>query len=138
MEEKHSRSIVKSAIWRVVGVIVLAAVTYGYTGSWITTTWVTFLHHFVFLFVFYFHERFWMHVDYKPPFNTMTKRSIAKCLTYETLLGNFFLAIITLVITGNVQTMTQITLTYIGIKHVIFVINEFIWKKIKFGVQYNE
>ena len=32
---------------------------------------------------------------------------------------------------GNIQQMSYITLTYIGIKHVIYVVNEFIWKRIK-------
>lgn len=127
--DTHRKSFIKSFIWRIVGVLTLAAVTYFYTRSWITTTWVTFLHHGVFLIVFYLHERFWQHVDIK----NMLARSLLKCLTYETILGNFILAIITLSITGDVQSMTKITLTYIGIKHLLYVWNEFIWKKIKWG-----
>ncbi len=119
----------KSFIWRIVGVIILAAVTYGYTGSWITVGWITVLHHSVFLFVYYMNERFWQHVDNEKPFDTTLKRSIFKAITYETILGNFILAIITLIITGDVQQMTKITLTYIGIKHIIFIINEFLWRK---------
>ncbi len=127
-KETQTRSWVKSAIWRVVGVLILGAVTFAYTGSWVTTSWVTFLHHFIFLFVFGLHERFWQHVDY-----TGLKRKIMKAVCYETILGNFFLAIITLVITGDVQTMTQVTLTYIGIKHVIYIWNEFIWDNVTWG-----
>lgn len=109
--------------------ILLAAVTYFYTGSWLTVGWVTVLHHATFLIVYYIHERFWLHIDNNKPFNTTLKRSIFKAITYETILGNFILGIITLVITGDIQKMTEITLTYIGIKHFIFVWNEFIWKK---------
>jgi len=120
------RSWVKSAIWRVVGVVVLAAVTFSYTGNWITTSWVTFLHHGVFLIVFALHERFYLHTDF-----TGMPRKLLKMFTYETILGTFILGIITLCITGSIQHMTQITLTYIGIKHLLYIWNEFIWDRIK-------
>ena len=125
--ESQGRSFTKSLIWRIVGVFVLAAVTYFYTRQWVTTTWVTFLHHGVFLFVFWIHERFWLHVDYKNLF----LRSLLKCLTYETILGTFILGIITLAITGDVQKMSQITVTYIGFKHILYVFNEFLWGKFR-------
>jgi len=126
IKETTMRSWVKSAIWRVVGVVTLGLVTYAYTRNWVTTSWVTFLHHAVFLVVFALHERFWMHVDY-----VGLKRKLLKMMTYETILGNFILAIISLMITGNVQQMTQITLTYIGIKHFLYIWNEFLWDRIK-------
>lgn len=126
--ETISRSIVKSIIWRIVGVILLASVTYFYTHKWIQVSMITFLHHGVFLFVFYLHERFWLHIDF-----TGLKRKIMKCITYETILGSFILGIITLIITGNIQKMTQITITYIAIKHLIYVFNEFVWERIKWG-----
>jgi len=123
-KDSHKKSIIKSIVWRIVGVLTLGVVTYFYTRSWIITTWVTFLHHGVFLIVFYLHERFWQRVDIK----NMLVRSILKCLTYETILGTFILGIITLAITGDIQQMTRITFTYIGIKHLMYVVNEFIWK----------
>ena len=126
--ETVKRSSVKSFIWRIVGVVLLASVTYFYTRRWITTTWITFLHHGVFLFVFILHERFWLHVDI-----IGLKRKLLKMFTYETILGNFILGVISLIITGNVQKMTQITVTYIAIKHIIYVFNEFIWDKISWG-----
>lgn len=127
-QETLKRSSIKSLIWRLVGVVILACVTYFYTRKWITTTWITFLHHGIFFFVFIAHERFWLHVDFMG-----LKRKLLKMVTYETLLGNFILAIISLVITGNVQQMTKITITYISIKHVIYIFNEFIWDRIKWG-----
>lgn len=128
--ESKPRSALKSFIWRIVGVIILASVTYFYTHQWIQTSWITFLHHGIFLFVFFFHERFWMHVDF-----TGFKRKILKMVTYETILGNFILAIICLIITGSVQKMTKITITYISIKHTIYVFNEFAWERIKWGLR---
>ena len=129
-QEMIKRSTLKSFIWRIVGVIILAAVTYFYTRKWITTTWITFLHHGIFFFVFIAHERFWLHVDIMG-----LKRKLFKMMTYETILGNFILAIISLVITGNVQQMTKITITYISIKHAVYVFNEFLWERIKWGLK---
>jgi len=118
------KSVLKSLIWRMCGIIILAAVTYFYTRSWITTSLVTVIHHVIFLFVFYFHERIWF--KFKNPIGI--KRKLAKMFTYETLCGNIILGIITYLITGSWKVMTAITLTYIGIKHIAYVINEFIWK----------
>ena len=129
-QETIKRSTLKSFLWRIVGVILLASVTYFYTRKWITTTWITGLHHGVFFFIFIAHERFWLRVDI-----TGLKRKFLKMLTYETILGNFILGIISLIITGNVQKMTQITLSYIAIKHVIYIFNEFIWERIKWGTK---
>ena len=132
--ETKVRSAFKSLIWRIVGVIVLAAVTFAYTRSWITTGLVTVIHHGVFLFVFYYNERMWLWLEKKKltP-KTMLGKSLAKMFTYETLCGNIVLGTITYLITGSWKAMTAITLTYIGIKHLIYVFNEFIWVKIKWG-----
>ena len=129
MKELKKRSALKSFIWRIVGVIVLAAVTYGYTDNWITTGLVTIIHHTVFLLVYYLHERMWLKIK----LDNMIWRSLAKMFTYETLCGNIILGSITYLITGNWKQMTAITLTYIGSKHIIYVWNEFIWRKIMWG-----
>ena len=132
MDEIKKRSALKSFIWRIVGVVILGTITFAYTGSWITTGLVTVIHHSVFLVVFYLHERIWLKIKLED----MLWRSIAKMFTYETLCGNIILGTITYSITGSWKQMTAITLTYIGIKHIIYVWNEFIWKKIKWGSNY--
>ena len=131
--EVRIRSAVKSILWRIMGIVILGTVTYFYTRHWVQTSLITFLHHGVFLFVFYLKERFWLHVDYKPPFHSLFNRSIFKMICYETILGTFILGIITLALTGNIQKMSQITFTYIFIKHFCYVVNELCWKKIKWG-----
>jgi len=128
IKETETRSVVKSAIWRVVGVLVLGAVTYFYTRQWVQTSWITFLHHGVFFFVFWAHERFYLHTDF-----VGLKRKILKMITYESILGFLILGVITLIVTGDVQTMNKITITYILIKHFLYVFNEFIWDKINWG-----
>lgn len=127
--EKRIRSASKSVIWRIVGVIILATITYAYTREWITTGLVTFIHHGVFLAVFYFHERIWMRINVK----SLTKKSLLKMFTYETCCGNLILGTITYLITGSWKEASAITLTYIGIKHVVYVLNEFLWDRLPWG-----
>lgn len=125
-QDTKTRSATKSIIWRIVGVIVLALVTWFYTHSWFIVGLVTFIHHAVFLVVYYYHERIWLR--FKKPKKHIW-RSLAKMFTYETLCGNIILGTITYLVTGSWKAMTAITLTYIGIKHVIYVFNEFIWQR---------
>lgn len=128
--ETKPRSATKSILWRIMGVVILATITYAYTREWMQTGAITFLHHSIFLWVFYFHERIWLKI--KHPVN-LIGRSIAKMFTYETLLGNIILGTITYCITGSWKQMTAITLTYIGTKHICYIFNEFIWKRIRRG-----
>jgi len=128
--ETRLRSSAKSILWRVLGVLILATITYAYTREWIQTGLITVIHHGVFLFVFYFHERLWLRI--RRIQNLMT-RSILKMLIYETLCGNIILGTISYLVAGNWKQMTAITLTYIGIKHVCYIFNEIIWDRVKRG-----
>ena len=133
MKELHSRSALKSLIWRIVGVLILGAVTYYYTHKWFTTSLITFIHHGVFLFVFYAHERIWLRILSGYEVIKPWRLALAKMFTYETLCGNIILGTITYLITGSWKQMTAITLTYIGIKHLTYIFNEFLWKRITWG-----
>jgi len=125
------RSLFKSIAWRIMGVLILAIVTFAYTHEWIQTGLITVIHHGIFLIVFYLHERIWLRIKTC----SLTMRSILKMLTYETLCGNVILGIISYGVTGSWKQMTAITLTYIGIKHICYVFNEFAWSKIKVGLR---
>ena len=129
MSERKGRSVLKSIIWRVTGIFILAFITFIYTRSWIQTGLVTVIHHAVFLLVYYLHERVWLRMSVGRPII----EAILKMFTYETVCGNIILGTITYLVTGSFKTMTLITITYIGIKHIIYVFNEFIWEKIKWG-----
>jgi len=133
MSETRIRSVSKSVIWRILGVLILATVTYAYTREWIQTGLITVIHHGVFLFVFYFHERLWLKIK---RIQNLTTRSILKMLIYETLCGNVILGTISYLVTGSWKQMTAITISYISIKHVLYIFNEFIWNKIKLGWKY--
>ena len=126
MIESQTRSASKSVIWRLTGVLILAAVTYAFTREWVQTGLITVIHHGVFLIVFYLHERLWLKVK---RIRSLMARSILKMLTYETFCGNVILGTISYLVIGSWRQMTAITLTYIGIKHVCYVFNEFIWEK---------
>lgn len=132
MRESRPRSASKSVIWRLTGVLILAIVSYAYTRKWIQTGAITLLHHGVFLGVFYFHERLWLKVK---RVQNLATRSILKMITYETLCGNVILGTISYFVTGSLKQMTAITLTYISLKHILYVWNEFIWAKIKIGAR---
>lgn len=130
MNETRIRSASKSIIWRIMGILILATVSYAYTRQWIQTGLITVIHHGVFLVVFYFHERLWLKIK---RIQNLTAQSILKMFTYETLCGNVILGTISYLVTGSWKQMTAITLTYIGIKHVCYVFNEFAWDRIKVG-----
>ncbi len=124
IKETRIKSLIKSIAWRLMGVLILGVITYAYTRNWVQTSLITVLHHGIFLIVFYVHERVWLRIDVK----SILKKRILKCITYETILGNVILGLITYFVTGQLKQMTQITLSYIGIKHIIYVLNEFAWK----------
>ncbi len=127
--ETRVRSAAKSVWWRIFGVIILASITYFFTGSFKETTLITFIHHATFLLVFYLHERMWLKIPFPKKY---LSRSLCKMFTYETLCGNIILGTIAYFVTGGREDTTVcITLTYIGIKHIMYIANEFIWKKIK-------
>lgn len=130
--EVKIRSAIKSIIWRFIGIIILMTVTYFYTRHWVQTSLITFIHHGVFLAIFYFHERIWLHIKHP---TSLIARSIYKMLSYETFLGNLILGTITYLITGSWKQMGLITITYIAIKHIAYIINEIIlWNRIKWGI----
>jgi len=111
----------KSIVWRLLGVVLLATVTWIYTRDWFAVGIITFIHHASFLVIFYLHERVWQK-------NTHKFKPIFKALTYEVILGNLVLGSITLAVTGSWLAVSSITLTYIPIKLVIYPIYDLLWK----------
>jgi len=122
--ESHKRSIVRSVLWRLIGVAFLALVTYYYTGSLIQTTMITLIHHGLFIVIYYLHERVWMRrlTDWK-------YKKYARIFTYEIILGNGVLGMVSLLVTGSWTAVTNITLTYIGNKLWMYYLYDMIWNK---------
>ena len=140
MNDQRKKSALKSIIWRIMGVLVLAAVTYAYTRNWIQTGLITFIHHAMFLIIYYLHERAWQKIvrfDNKHlkisilghPFN-ISKRKLIRMLTYEIVLGHLVLGIITLAITGSWLNVSLVTIVYIENKLWIYYVYDWIWDKI--------
>lgn len=128
-KETRKRSMTKSLIWRGMGVVILAMVTYAFTGSLIQTALITFIHHFLFIWIYYFHERAWLKVNWPD-----TRKKWAKPFTYEIILGHCVLGFISLMVTGSWSKVTWITITYIENKLWIYVVYEWLWKKVEWGM----
>ncbi len=126
--ESHIRSVARSALWRALGVLVLALITFLVTRQWITTTLVTLCHHGVFIIIYYLHERFWLW--YKWLRNSRWK-PIARVITYEVILGNAILALITYLFTGSLQQMSLITFIYIGNRIWMYEAYDYVWGKVR-------
>jgi uncharacterized membrane protein len=130
MDESRIRSLSKGIFYRVISIITLIIVTYFYTGNLMQVTLITGVSTVTFIIVFFFHERIWLRI--KKPKGKIA-RSIAKMLTYITLLGIAIMSTITYIFTRNFEITTGVTLTYVIVKHFLYVINELIWYKIKWG-----
>jgi len=113
---------VKSVMWRIFGVFWLALITWIFTKNVEQTTLTTVIHHGLFIFIFYIHERVWQKIKVSKKY-----RPYIKSFTYEILLGNIILGLITFFVTGDIKKMTSITLTYIFTKIPIYWINEKLW-----------
>ncbi len=119
----HKLSVLKSFLWRVMGVFIYATIFYLFTQTWKITVMSTLVHHTTFLFVFYLHERFWIWLN-KP-------NSPIKAWTYEVLLGMGLGGLIVFFFTGSWKAVSQITVTYTIVKIITYYINEKIWRKIE-------
>ena len=120
--DNRKRSMLKSVTWRIFGVFWLGLISWFFTRNLMQTTLTTVIHHGLFLVIFYLHERAWQKIK-------MSKklRPFVKSFTYEIVLGNLILGLITFLITGNIKIMTSITLTYIFTKIPIYWFNEKLW-----------
>ena len=115
----HKASILKSIVWRIIGIVILATITYLFTQHWVTTTYITITHHLVFLFVYYFHERFWIKLG-KPV-------SRLKPFTYEIVLGMGIGGLIVYLFTGSFPMVTYITGTYTLVKIITYYFYDRLW-----------
>ena len=125
--EEHFRSVIRSVIWRIIGIVFLALITYLVTRSWIVTTLVTIIHHSVSILGYYLHERFWLWVD---KYREVKYRSILRVLLYELIYGLLILGIVTWLITGQVKQASLVTCIYIGNKLWIYVVYDKIWNRL--------
>ncbi len=122
--DSRKKSMMKSTVWRIIGVCWLAGITWLFTKNWVQTSITTFIHHGVFLVVFYLHERVWVRSKIRPKL-----KYVVKAFTYEVILGNIILGLITYFIIGDVQKITSITLIYIQSKLVLYFFYDWAWSR---------
>jgi len=122
--DSRKKSMMKSLVWRIIGVFWLAGITYTFTRNWVQVSLTTFIHHAIFLVVFYLHERVWIKSKMRPKL-----KYAIKAVTYEVVLGNIILGLITYFVIGDVKQMTWITLTYIQSKLVLYFFYDWMWSR---------
>lgn len=124
IKDSYKKSMSKSVIWRVIGVMWLAGITWIYTQNLFQTTLITIIHHSIFLILFYLHERAWINSKIKPKI-----KYALKAFVYEIILGNIMLGLVTYTITGDIKQMTAITITYTLSKLLLYYFYDWIWSK---------
>lgn len=124
--DSHKKSAIKSIVWRIIGVFWLAGITWFFTRKWVQVSAITFIHHAVFIVVFYLHERAWLLWSKKM---RPKIRYAVKAVTYEIVLGNLILALITYAVTRSPYHMTWITLTYIQSKLLLYYFYDWLWTR---------
>lgn len=122
MVDSRVSSVIKSVVWRLLGIAILALITYIFTRSWIQTGLVTVLHHSAFVVIYYLHERLWLRIDWPE-----SKKRWVRPFTYEVVLGHLVLGLITLAVTGIWLKVTLITVTYIENKIWIYLVYDWLW-----------
>lgn len=128
MKDKRFRLLVKSVVWRLLGIIILATITYIFTRSWITCTLITFFHHLSFVFIYYLHERVWLRIKSE---RILRWKKWIRPITYEIVLGHLVLGIISWIFTRSWIDVTLITIIYIENKLWLYVLYDWLWEKIK-------
>jgi uncharacterized membrane protein len=124
MKDSHGKSVLKSIVWRIIGVFWLSSITWLFTRRWIHVSLITFIHHAVFIVVFYLHERAWINSKMRPKI-----RYDVKAFTYEIILGNLILGLITYAVTRSPYQMTMITFTYIQSKLILYYFYDWLWTR---------
>lgn len=124
--EEHSRSVIRSVIWRIMGVIVLALITYLVTRSILITTILTVVYHGLCVLVYYMHERLWLKID---QYWKTKYRVVFRLIIYELIFGVGALGILSWLITGQIKQATTVTIIYISNKLWMYVAYDWFWNR---------
>lgn len=62
--ETKRRSLVKSIVWRIIGIFILGLISWLITKSWKEVTLITLIFHSIRLVLYYFHERIWEKISW--------------------------------------------------------------------------
>jgi uncharacterized membrane protein len=64
MKEQKKRSLMKSLVWRLIGIFILGYITWLVTSNWEQTTIITVSFHLIRTILYYFHERVWLKIKW--------------------------------------------------------------------------
>jgi len=129
-DEAHRRSMTKSIIWRIFGIVFMMLITFIVTRNWVFSGLITMGHNVAFIFIYYGHERFWMRIKKG---RDSKARPILRMVLYELVLGNLVLGALSYFITGSWRQTTMITLIYILNKCWMYIAYDKWWEKVEWG-----
>jgi len=62
MVDSRTRSLIKSIVWRIAGIVLLIPLGYAFTGKWTEASAIAMTFHAIRVVMYYFHERAWERV----------------------------------------------------------------------------
>jgi len=83
--ETRTRAWVKSIVWRILGIVILLAVSWFVTHNWKEMTIITIIFHGVRVILYYFHERVWERIHWGRIKHPLSNIPVNKELTPEDL-----------------------------------------------------
>lgn len=83
--ETHTRAWVKSIVWRILGIVILGAISWLVTHNWKEMTIITVIFHVVRVILYYFHERVWERIPWGRIKHPLSSLPVNKELTPEDL-----------------------------------------------------
>ena len=127
----NKRHIIKSISWRLIATFDTMILVYLISGSLESGIKVGFLEIFSKLLLFYFHEKFWFSYDFK---NFYKIRHLIKTFSWR-IFGTIDTILISIIITGNINSALKIGLLETITKMLLYYIHEKLWYRTKFGIK---
>jgi uncharacterized membrane protein len=95
VKERKSRSLAKAISWRLIAIVILATISYVFTGSWEEMTLITVVYSGLQIFIYFVHERTWDRIvwgkpnalDQLPPASDITSAEADQIITRLKTLG---------------------------------------------------
>ena len=83
--ETHTRAWIKSIVWRLMGIVILGAISFGITRSWREMSLITILFHSIRVVLYYLHERAWERINWGRIKHPLSVLPVRKALSPEDL-----------------------------------------------------
>jgi uncharacterized membrane protein len=83
--ETHTRAWIKSLVWRIFGIVILATISWIVTHSWRDMSLITILFHSIRVVLYYLHERMWERIQWGRIKHPLSVLPVTKALIPEDL-----------------------------------------------------